>query len=101
MILLADESVMEKDTTVRNEILENLKQITLTLNYSYLCIMVSSDSFLERVSAANQAAGKSRPVTIGIAFDEQILEDSIIPMDPHDKVLDFVITPTSAYTTLK
>ena len=63
--------------------------------------MVFKDSFLERVSAANEAAGKPRPITIGIAFDEQVLDDLVIPMDAHDKVLDFIITPTSVYTTLK
>ena len=81
-----------------------MRKIAFTFDISFLIyfrFVMFKDSFLERVSAANEAAGKPRPITIGIAFDEQILEDSIIPMDTHDKVLDYVITPTSSYTTLK
>lgn len=43
------------------------------------------------------AAGKAPPITIAIAFDEQILDDGAIPMDAHDRVLDYVVTPTHTY----
>ena len=45
--------------------------------------------------------GKNPPLTIGLAFDEQILEDNVIPMEVHDKVLDFVVTPTRLFSNEK
>jgi 5-formyltetrahydrofolate cyclo-ligase len=56
---------------------------------------------LERISAAHAAAGKKSPVTIGLAFDEQILDDYTIPMEAHDKVLDYVVTPTRIFAGMK
>jgi 5-formyltetrahydrofolate cyclo-ligase len=41
------------------------------------------DCFLERATAANVAAGKPAPVTIGLAFDEQIVES--VPLEDHDR----------------
>lgn len=55
------------------------------------------DCFVERISAANVAAGKAPPITIAMAFSEQILDDNTIPMDAHDRVLDYVVTPTETY----
>lgn len=56
------------------------------------------DCFLERMTAAHIAAGRAPPITVGLAFDEQILEDYCIPMEAHDKVLDFVVTPTRIFS---
>lgn len=61
--------------------------------------MMTIDSFLTRVSAANAAAGVPAPVTIGLAFDEQMVEK--VPTEPHDRALDFIVTPTVTYTVLK
>ena len=55
------------------------------------------DCFLERVSAANIAAGKAPPKTIGLAFDEKMIEE--VPMETHDKELDMIITPSQIYST--
>jgi 5-formyltetrahydrofolate cyclo-ligase len=72
-----------------------LQEHSLTLHET------TSDCFLERISAANLAAGKAPPRTIAIAFDEQILEDHSIPMESHDKILNFVVTPTHTYASSK
>lgn len=50
------------------------------------------------MTAAHIAAGRAPPITVGLAFDEQILEDYCIPMEAHDKVLDFVVTPTRIFS---
>ena len=62
-------------------------------------IITLTDCFLERITAAHTAAGLPPPVTIGLAFDEQILEDDTIPMEHHDKVLDYVVTPSRMFVS--
>ena len=54
---------------------------------------------MTRVSAANAAAGVPAPVTIGLAFDEQMLEE--VPTEPHDRALDYIVTPTIIYSVAK
>eukprot|EP01036_Dinobryon_divergens_P029298 gene29297-38371_t len=51
------------------------------------------DCFIERVFKSNAQLGKPCPVLVGIALDEQILSETL-PMDAHDRYLDFVITPS-------
>ena len=47
------------------------------------------DRFLEKCSCT----------TIGLCYDEQIFDN--IPMSDHDKLIDYVITPTAIYTNDK
>jgi 5-formyltetrahydrofolate cyclo-ligase len=41
------------------------------------------DDFLEKVDAVKAAAGLRRVATIGVGFDEQIVDS--IPMNSHDR----------------
>lgn len=85
---------MGKDTTVSLHFRAMYyKEEKVTVLY-----VVFADCFLERMTAAHIAAGRAPPLTIGLAFDEQILEDYCIPMETHDKVLDFVVTPTRTFS---
>lgn len=51
------------------------------------------------MSAANAAAGAPPPVTIGLAFDEQRVD--AVPLEPHDRLLDYIVTPSALYSRLK
>jgi len=53
------------------------------------------DCFLNSQRAACAHSGKGTPVTIGVAFDEQIFEE--VPLDAHDQPLHCVITPSKSF----
>ena len=55
------------------------------------------DCCIDRVSKGNLNNGRTVPVLIGVAFDEQIIDS--VPIDPHDKILDCVITSSQIYTS--
>lgn len=55
------------------------------------------DCFLDRLIARNLECSGPVPALIGLAFDEQIVDS--IPIEAHDKRLDFIITPTTTYST--
>jgi 5-formyltetrahydrofolate cyclo-ligase len=59
------------------------------------------DYFLSNLIEENIAKGYSPPITIALAYDEQILENGIIPMiDNQDKYVDYVITPNFIYSRI-
>lgn len=41
------------------------------------------------------SSGDGLPVSIGVAYDEQIVSE--VPCHPHDRPMDVVVTPTSVY----
>lgn len=49
------------------------------------------DCFFDAVAEANAARGARMAVTVGLAFDEQLVDS--VPMDEHDRRLDYVLTP--------
>jgi len=53
------------------------------------------DTFLESLASCRHAQGLERPVTVGICFDEQVVAD--VPVDQHDRILDFVVTPSTTF----
>ena len=48
------------------------------------------------MTAANLAAGVPAPTTIGLAFDEQMIDE--VPTEPHDRTIDYIVTPTKVYS---
>jgi len=50
------------------------------------------DSFLSRLTAANEQAGIGPPVTFGLALEEQMVD--AVPMEKHDWHLDYVVLPS-------
>jgi len=55
------------------------------------------DCFLERLLLGNAQAGGPVPVLVGLAFDEQMVSQESILKEPHDKLLDYVVTPSAIY----
>ncbi|TFJ83399.1 hypothetical protein NSK_005304 [Nannochloropsis salina CCMP1776] len=53
------------------------------------------DSFLSRLFASHAAAGRARPMTIGLALEEQMVAS--VPVDTFDLPLDAVVTPDKVY----
>ncbi|CAM9734204.1 unnamed protein product [Ectocarpus sp. 8 AP-2014] len=53
------------------------------------------DCFFERVNKASMDKGRPPPVTIGVCFDEQVVD--FIPTESTDVRLDFVLTPTQTF----
>eukprot|EP00602_Paraphysomonas_sp_CaronLab_P005067 CAMPEP_0185032668 /NCGR_PEP_ID=MMETSP1103-20130426/20931_1 /TAXON_ID=36769 /ORGANISM="Paraphysomonas bandaiensis, Strain Caron Lab Isolate" /LENGTH=131 /DNA_ID=CAMNT_0027568647 /DNA_START=191 /DNA_END=586 /DNA_ORIENTATION=+ len=54
------------------------------------------DCFLEALSEANISRQRRVPLTVGLGFDDQLLDE--VPLDEHDRVLDFVATPSGLYS---
>ncbi|RLN62217.1 hypothetical protein BBP00_00004909 [Phytophthora kernoviae] len=50
------------------------------------------DSFLRRLSEHYAAIGHTPPTTIGLCLTPQLIEQ--VPLAPHDRMLDLVVTPT-------
>jgi len=55
------------------------------------------DCLVERITLANQEKGRSPPLLVGLALDEQIVDK--VPMEEHDRVLDAIVTPSAIYST--
>lgn len=55
-----------------------------------------ADSFFDVVKTAYAAAAVPFPQLVGVAFDEQIVEE--VQVDEHDWLLDAVVTPTRTFT---
>jgi 5-formyltetrahydrofolate cyclo-ligase len=53
------------------------------------------DTFLKRLFDAREEKQLGPPVLVGVGLDEQIVEE--VPVEGHDYVLDYVITPTRAW----
>jgi 5-formyltetrahydrofolate cyclo-ligase len=51
------------------------------------------DAFIDRYTTEK---GK-RPLLVGLAFDEQMVDDEAVPMDAHDHYCDVVVSPTHIY----
>ena len=41
--------------------------------------------------------GRGRPLLVGLAFDEQVVEEGVVPMDGHDCWLDVVVSASAVY----
>ena len=53
------------------------------------------DSLFDRLGQRRREKGMSPAVTIGVCFDEQIVD--VVPTESHDYQLDFVVTPTATF----
>lgn len=56
------------------------------------------DAFLDRLNRLREKRGLHPAVTIGIAFDEQIVDE--VPVNENDRTLDFVVTPSRTFARL-
>lgn len=55
------------------------------------------DSFIEKYMIhAKEKGWDTKPTLVGLAFDEQIVQDPI-PTDSHDQLVDLIITPSCVY----
>ena len=54
------------------------------------------DSFIERVSRSNASLAVREPSTIGVCFNEQLMEEPI-PSSHHDRKVELVITPSEIF----
>ena len=52
------------------------------------------DKFLE---GWREGRGRERPLLVGLAFDEQVVEEGVVPMDGHDCWLDVVVSASAVY----
>ena len=55
------------------------------------------DTFISTLISSNAALSLSPPCTVGLALNFQLLEENVIPMETHDRPLDFVITSDFTY----
>ncbi len=56
------------------------------------------DSFIEKYMIhAKEKGWNTKPLLVGLAFDEQIVQRPI-PTDSHDQLVDLIITPSTVYT---
>ncbi len=51
------------------------------------------DCFLSRINEERAKRNLSRPITIGLCFDEQVTDEPV-PTEDHDMPLDFIVTPS-------
>jgi 5-formyltetrahydrofolate cyclo-ligase len=49
------------------------------------------DRFIQKCEDVMALHNKPKPILVGLAFSQQIVDE--IPVDPHDKILDYVLTP--------
>uniref|UniRef100_K3W867 5-formyltetrahydrofolate cyclo-ligase n=1 Tax=Globisporangium ultimum (strain ATCC 200006 / CBS 805.95 / DAOM BR144) TaxID=431595 RepID=K3W867_GLOUD len=54
------------------------------------------DSFLRRLGEAYAKSGKPLPTTIGLCLSCQLVDQ--VPLSPHDKMLDIIVTPEEVVT---
>ncbi|GAB9476008.1 5-formyltetrahydrofolate cyclo-ligase [Globisporangium polare] len=57
------------------------------------------DSFLRRLSEEYAAKGKPLPTTIGLCLSAQLVDQ--VPLSPHDRMLDVVVTPEQVLRVIK
>jgi len=55
------------------------------------------DCYLDRLQSKRNKVGAPAAITVGLSLQEQIINTEI-PMDEHDKFLDYVACPTTVYT---
>ena len=59
--------------------------------YSTASKLVCADNFFARAAEAYKT---KLPTRLALCFDEQLLDDAEIPMEPHDVFMEEIITPT-------
>lgn len=57
------------------------------------------DSFIARLRRKRAELHLPMPITIGVAFNEQIVDN--VPVNENDETLDVVLTPKSTFTSAK
>lgn len=72
---------MERDITV----------IIMTSKMLKSNIDKTTDCFIDRLTCSNAERGKTSPLLVGLALDEQIIPD--IPMEKHDRQDNIPILP--------